>query len=510
MCAKTDLKDTLLRILKSKTLLENMEFPTVEQQQNLFHQLQEKRPNFYKDLDPKKRTIFIRQTGDNYRSFRMPTQQMSFSVLNLTKLINSQSGQTVECMWRGQEDRQHILGHCTSTFETLDKFAQSGIVATLHDGSLETFNVVVLYVADLCHMQYVLGRVNTTATYGCWHCKKNSNSWADKKCQPAGRLTMDQMKEFGEKAVKQLGQNPREDQPAFKKFHVQHFGQIAPPLLSCLTHETMPVCSLHLILAVHRLFWKIIHSVAKARNQEELIVPALKKIGCHYLAFQMKSYFNCKGKHYDGSSTMRMTGNDCKRLEANVEAFVSTFLVSTGGETIRDQSATRLYLLQKAVQSFRDIAHDLRSAKATQKRVDSFSDRVEKWFLFCKAQFPSECTQRMPYVHILREHVGPLLKFWFAALGWGYGMFSCSASEHLNKRLKVFECDHTSRKTSRFYSIIHSLRVLSFYYPNSLFTASNSSVKCSACGEKGHNKKNRLCPNHPTRILDFSDSEEEI
>lgn len=53
MCAKTDLKDTLLRILKSKTLLENMEFPTVEQQQNLFHQLQEKRPNFYKDLDPK-------------------------------------------------------------------------------------------------------------------------------------------------------------------------------------------------------------------------------------------------------------------------------------------------------------------------------------------------------------------------------------------------------------------------------------------------------------------------
>ena len=80
MCAKTDLKDTLLRILKSKTLLENMEFPTVEQQQNLFHQLQEKRPNFYKDLDPKKRTIFIRQTSDNYRSFRMPTQQMSFPV----------------------------------------------------------------------------------------------------------------------------------------------------------------------------------------------------------------------------------------------------------------------------------------------------------------------------------------------------------------------------------------------------------------------------------------------
>ena len=137
MCAKTDLKDTLLRILKSKTLLENMEFPTVEQQQNLFHQLQEKPPNFHKDLDPKKRTIFIRQTGDNYRSFRMPTQQMSFSALNLTKLINSPSGQTVECMWRGQEDRQHILGHCTSTFETLDKFAQSGIVATLHDGSFE-------------------------------------------------------------------------------------------------------------------------------------------------------------------------------------------------------------------------------------------------------------------------------------------------------------------------------------------------------------------------------------
>ena len=162
----------------------------------------------------------------------------------------------------------------------------------------------------------------------------------------------------------------------------------------------MPVCSLHLILAVHRLFWKIIHSVAKARNQEELIVPALKKIGCHYLAFQMKSYCNCKGKHYDGSSTMRMTGNDCKRLEANVEAFVSTFLVRTGGETIRDQSATRLYLLQKAVQSFRDIAHDLRSTKTTQKRVDSFSDRVEKWFLFLQGTVSS----RMHTKDAIRAH----------------------------------------------------------------------------------------------------------
>lgn len=255
----------------------------------------------------------------------------------------------------------------------------------------------------------------------------------------------------------------------------------------------------------------MILSITKSRKAEHLIVPALKKIGCHYLAFQMKSYYTSKGKYYDGSTTMRMTGNDCKRLEANIDTFLQTFLDTVGDcpEEFASSSATRLDLLRTAVQDFSAIANDLRSTTTTQGRVDSFSRRVEEWFRFCRMEFPTECTSRMPYMHILREHIAPLMLFWYKALGWGYGMFSCAASEHLNKRLQILECDHTSRKVSRFHSIIRSLRILWFHYPNSLFVSEKSKITCSACGQTGHNKKNRLCPHHSTVPEEFLPSDAE-
>ena len=36
-------------------------------------------------------------------------------------------------------------------------------------------------------------------------------------------------------------------------------------------------------------------------------------------------------------------------------------------------------------------------------------------------------------------------------------------------------------------------------------------MTCSACKQKGHNKKNKNCPLHPSQVqLDFSDTDDEI
>ena len=87
------------------------------------------------------------------------------------------------------------------------------------------------------------------------------------------------------------------------------------------------------------------------------------------------------------------------------------------------------------------------------------------------------------------------MKFWFDSLGWGYGTFTTSAGEHLNKRLKVYESEHTSQGAGRFEKILRMFRVSTIHYPNSMMQTERS-LTCSACGGKGHTKKNKLCPNH--------------
>ena len=73
-----------------------------------------------------------------------------------------------------------------------------------------------------------------------------------------------------------------------------------------------------------------------------------------------------------------MTGNDCKRLEAGISTFLTTLLKSSIGETFHHISATRLAVLNRIVQDFADIAHNLRSTTTTKETVGTFQQRVEK------------------------------------------------------------------------------------------------------------------------------------
>ena len=108
-----------------------------------------------------------------------------------------------------------------------------------------------------------------------------------------------------------------------------------------------------------------------------------------------------------------------------------------------------------------------------------------------------------------------ILKFWFQTTGWGYGVFSSSSGEHLNKRLKVYEADHTNQSADRLRSTLFHSRIgmLHFVFPDILCKEVVSKVKCTACGAFGHNRKNKACPSRvdsrAEQHLDLAESGED-
>ena len=58
-CFTWQLKDTLQRVVQVEELFSHFHFPSEQQQQNLFHQLQQRRPDVYKNLDTTRRTVFF-------------------------------------------------------------------------------------------------------------------------------------------------------------------------------------------------------------------------------------------------------------------------------------------------------------------------------------------------------------------------------------------------------------------------------------------------------------------
>ena len=151
----------------------------------------------------------------------------------------------------------------------------------------------------------------------------------------------------------------------------------------------------------------------------------------------------------------------------------------------------------------------MRDHNTTAARVNSFQARSENFFQKMKQYGPAQCTAKLPYLHILRDHIHVQLQFWFEMLGWGYGYFSCVASEHLNKVVKTMEWISTNQDDKRFVTITRMLRTQHFYYPENVFTVSRN-VTCSACNQQGHTKKNKACPMHPSQpTVQFDESDNE-
>ena len=129
-----------------------------------------------------------------------------------------------------------------------------------------------------------------------------------------------------------------------------------------------------------------------------------------------------------------MIGEDCKRMERSIDKFVVIFLREK--ETISDKSADSLRKVISLYRFFADIAKDIRSTQYVHDRVSTFQNRVDNYYnKFCDYAL-AKCTSKKPYMHILRDHVSDIMKFWGEICDWGYGFFNCNASEHLNKRIK--------------------------------------------------------------------------
>jgi len=158
---------------------------------------------------------------------------------------------------------------------------------------------------------------------------------------------------------------------------------------------------------------------------------------------------------------------------------------------------------------FNSIIRDIRSLHVDKDRISTFRSRVEAFFQLFVVHAPHILLSKMPYLHYLRNHVPDLMELYMQLFNWGYGYMSTNAGEHLNKRIKQIEISQTNMDTNRFYTVIHIMRSKQFEFTNSVFPC-KTTVKCSACGQEGHNKKNKSCPMHPSHppiTFDNSDGE---
>ena len=152
---------------------------------------------------------------------------------------------------------------------------------------------------------------------------------------------------------------------------------------------------------------------------------------------------------------------------------------------------------------------DIRSIHAVEERIKSFELRAEKYFQKFLHSAALSGVERLPYFHYLRSHIGNLMEFYMEYFGWGYGMFTCNAGEHLNKIIKTSEMHDTNISTNRFLSIVHTLRMKQLIFSDSVLK-DPVTIKCSACCQTGHNRKNKSCPMHPSHPeIEFDKSDEE-
>ena len=204
-----------------------------------------------------------------------------------------------------------------------------------------------------------------------------------------------------------------------------------------------------------------------------------------------------------------MIGNDCKLIEMNITKFLVYFIKKDKNEEWECKSFEKMRQVATLYNLFADLAQDIRSITANKVRAASFSKRANVFFNKLKNWAGGNSVHGKPYLHILREHIGDIMVLWEELMDWGYGYFSCTAGEHLNKIIKTMEVEHTNPSANRFETIVRNLRVKQFHFPSSTLPAKQE-IKCSSCNQSGHTKKNKSCPMHPTQpdiVFEESDTE---
>lgn len=249
------------------------------------------------------------------------------------------------------------------------------------------------------------------------------------------------------------------------------------------------------------------HDIVVKRGMELHFLDALRKIGCGFLGYQVDQYFKSKKKTYDGSETLKMIGNDCKIMEDNIDTFLYQFLKPV--EAWESESCLKLRQVLDFYKVFKDLALDIRSTTPNTERARIFEARVERFFNKFISVAGTTAIKGHPYLQYLRNHVGGLIVLYAYLFKRGYGMLCCNAGEHLNKRIKFSEISETNMNKSRFLMVMHMMRLKQFSFTDCIMHTTKE-IKCSACQQVGHNKKNKSCPMHPSHpSIQFDESDDE-
>ena len=103
---------------------------------------------------------------------------------------------------------------------------------------------------------------------------------------------------------------------------------------------------------------------------------------------------------------------------------------------------------------FHDLALDLRSTTADLKRAKSFRSRVLHFLYPAQNVELHDCIHKVTYVHLLSDHIPRWMVLWCELLDFGYGLFTGSSDEHLNKVVKMLEMTHSNLSSNRYNQIL--------------------------------------------------------
>ena len=183
-------------------------------------------------------------------------------------------------------------------------------------------------------------------------------------------------------------------------------------------------------------------------------------------------------------------------------------LADAKGKPLHHPTNATLIHIRDLYSSFHDLAIDLRSTSGNAERAATFRNRVIAFVKLFQRVALQECTHKVTYIHLLSDHIPTWMVLWCELLEFGYGVFSAASGEHLNKQVKFLELGHTDLSGNRYAQIMRLLRVRAFHFPAMLLDDPSRDQTCSRCNQKGHNRKNKMCPMHPSQpALKFSDSD---
>ena len=137
MSCSTELTETIGYILKPEYWFTKMTFIDKTTSETLFLALNNISESLYSKLDPNKKTLFIRMTGDNFRAAgKKYTEQISFSFLNTSEMVHLPYGQFITSLWHGKETRTSIKDHASKYHTDMLSLLQNGFDFMVPNGTI--------------------------------------------------------------------------------------------------------------------------------------------------------------------------------------------------------------------------------------------------------------------------------------------------------------------------------------------------------------------------------------